>query len=212
MINIVFVYKTGGIYTKDDVRLIVENLKDHITVEHRTVCLSDDPFGVLPFVDTALPLTENWPGWWSKIELFKPGQFKEPCLFFDLDTRFLNNLDDIASYRGDFCALRDFNRLQNLASGVLAWRPSQKLDYLFENFRVNYDYIVDRHRRNLSGKGIGDQGYIQSALPLEPDFFQDLFPSKIISYKKHFTQEDCSRDNASVLCFHGKPKPTEVIL
>ena len=42
------------------------------------------------------------------------------------------------------------------------------------------------------------------------DHWQDLFPGKLITYKKHIGTTDIIGDGVSFIAFHGKPRPHEV--
>ena len=65
-------------------------------------------------------------GWWAKLELFKAFPKGERVLYFDLDTVITGNIDDIASYSGDFIALTDFYHPRNIGSGVMAWEAGKE--------------------------------------------------------------------------------------
>ena len=45
---------------------------------------------------TARTLSALYPGWWAKINLFAPGMFDGPVLYFDLDTMPVGTLDGLA--------------------------------------------------------------------------------------------------------------------
>ena len=72
----------------------VEKLKNsvarNLTVPHKFVCLSDCEVPC-----DRIQLTETDPGFWSKMELFKPGIFSSPVLYIDLDTVICKNIDEI---------------------------------------------------------------------------------------------------------------------
>ncbi len=67
----------------------------------------------------------------------------------------------------------------------------------------------------------GDQGWCEQQYPTA-DIWQDKYPSKIISYKVHikdkgkirnpnYTKYPGSLQTASIVCFHGKPLPHEIV-
>lgn len=57
-------------------------------------CLSNNPD-----VPGYIPLRHNWPGWWSKIEVFRADiPFEGRILYLDLDVLITGSLYDIASY------------------------------------------------------------------------------------------------------------------
>lgn len=61
---------------------------------HQFVCLSDQP--PIDGIDWR-PLPTSLPTWWSKIGLFKPGQFAGDVLYLDLDVVITGRLDGLVS-------------------------------------------------------------------------------------------------------------------
>ena len=181
-LTVACVLKSGGCYTPE----YVERLKAGVDANlsgHRFVCLSDMD------VPDRIPLTENLPSWWSKLELFK---LKGPVLYFDLDTVITGDLTEIASYPHTFTMLSDFYRLERPASGVMAWNG-------------DYSHLLIEYDPNVKYPGHGDQGYLGYKLG-KVDRFQDLFPGQITSRKVFRTR----KPNERVVCFHGEPRPHTV--
>ena len=117
MLTVACVLKSGGTYTPEWVGRLRAGVKRHLPREHMFVCLSD-----VDVPSMRIPLEHDWPGWWSKMELFRlPG----PILYFDLDTAIVGSLSDIADYiaeaKAPFTMLRDFYAPSHRGSGVMAW-------------------------------------------------------------------------------------------
>lgn len=147
-------------------------------------------------------LAHDWPGWWSKIEMFTvPG----PVLYMDLDTTVIGDLTPLldAATRHDFIALRDFNPAQReMGSGLMAWRGDQRR--IHDAFAARPD---DHIARCSTPRHWGDQGFIEPMTPGRAHW-QDILPGAVVSWKKH-----CGSgvpDGARVICFHGRPRPWEV--
>lgn len=147
------------------------------------------------------PLPADLPGWWSKLALFREGLFPagDRVLFFDLDTLITGRLDELAAYDGPLALLRDFYRPLGLQSAVMAWRAG---DYAsiwktFENAGCPMD-----------NPG-GDQAWIERVCwhQVQVARLQDAFPEMFVSFK----QINGPPDKASVVVFHGKPRPHEVV-
>ena len=81
IINIFTVYKTGGDYTAKYVYKIYQGIKDNTTLPFEFYCFTDSDED-LPGVK--IPLQDDLPGWWAKIEMFK--KFIGRVVYFDLDT------------------------------------------------------------------------------------------------------------------------------
>lgn len=193
MLTVACVLKSGGIYDASWVARLKAGVARNLPVEHRFVCLSD--------VDVPcerITLEQGWPGWWSKVELFK--EFRGPALFFDLDTAIVGNLTDIAAQAEEleFTLLRDFYRLgDGLGSGVMAWNTD--LLRLYEVFLAD----PSGWQQKLGSRG--DQGFIEDNINLRGIArWQDRVPGQIVSYKVHCAGGIPS--NARVVCLHGRPK------
>jgi hypothetical protein len=63
-----------------------------LTIPHRFVCLSN-----VCVPCERIPLTEGWPGWWSKLELFKH-DLGERVLYLDLDVLVTGSLDELVNF------------------------------------------------------------------------------------------------------------------
>lgn len=206
-VTIALVLKTGGpIYDFKYVNNLARAIKKNTTVDHEIVCLTNDTNGIdMSVVDRTIALTNGYPTWWNKIELFKRGQFNTNQVFYlDLDTFVIGNIDEIITYRTSFSGLRDFYSLHSLGSGILSWMPEHHYS-VYEEFVKRSDHVISTYRE-------GDQKWIDEQVP-QIDYIQDLFPNKIVSYKRH-----CVADSGEVsippatkiLCFHGNPRPHTV--
>lgn len=184
----------------------VSNLKDMVTrnleagFEGRFVCFTDQPEDLPEGIETA-PLPANLPGWWSKLALFREGLFPagDRVLFFDLDTVITGPIDALASWQGDGLAiLRDFYRPNGLQSSVMAWCADEHVD-IWESYASFGCPMTDPG---------GDQRWIEQNLSAaEVVLWQGLFPGAFVSYK----QTRGIPQDASVVVFHGRPRPHEVV-
>lgn len=194
MLTVATVLKSGGIYDATWVARLRAGVAKHLPIAHRFVCLSD--------VDVPcerIALEHDWPGWWSKIELFRlPG----PVLFADLDTAIVGDLSDVAEQaigRGTV-VLQDFYRLSTaIGSGVMSWNDLDLVRGLYDIFAAD----PSGWQRRVGGRG--DQGFIEDAgFAKHYSRWQDILPGQIVSYKVH-----CRAGipgNARVICLHGTPK------
>ena len=135
-------------------------------------------------------------GWWAKLEIFKYFPVGDRVLYFDLDTVVTGNIDDLASYDGEFMALSDWYHPEVINSSVM----------LFESGTANniYDKWVELKKPKLMG---GDQQWIYMMKPAAKRIQTD-FQNRVVSYKAHC--KNGVPKTASVVCFHGNPRPHEV--
>lgn len=167
MLTIACVYKsktlttigglTGGDYGPEWVVKLRNAVARSFTVSHRFVCLSDV---VIPGVKT-VPLRNNWPGWWSKVELFRRGQFQGPVLYFDLDVVMRGNLDAMAGPFPGMVMLGD--KLEGVLNSTALWWDASDPTYgaIYERFEANVHGEVAA-RQGIAA--LGDQSLIQGTL------------------------------------------------
>ncbi len=86
--RVLTVLRSGGEYGPEHVQAIQRQLRKWAPKATLT-CLSDVE---VPGVER-IPLQHDWPGWWAKIELFRP-ELPGDFLYTDLDNVILGELDD----------------------------------------------------------------------------------------------------------------------
>lgn len=191
MTTFAMVYKTGGDFWLEYVKRLSDSIRQHSNGAD-IVCLSDDS-GVSAYCDH-VPLVNEWSGWWSKLELF---QLTGKTVYFDLDTIIKGDLTEIEAYPHQFTMLSDFYHPHRPASGMMAWDG----DYS----HLSKGFTMDKAKDYRTQGKWGDQGWLSERIT--PDRWQDLLPGAVASYKAS-TRAQIER--ASVVCFHGKPRPHEV--
>mgnify|MGYP001457179886 CR=1 FL=1 len=148
----------------------------HLSRPYEFVCLKDEG---------------DWPGWWSKIELFRPGRFKGRVVFFDLDGVVTGNLDRFVENKG-IIDLADWGwTTHTLCSTVMVWDGDEHRR-IFDDF----DWAVPQLYR-------GDQDWITAI-----GGWQILPKGFCCSYRYHAVR-GIPRDCVHV-SMHGRPKPHEI--
>lgn len=187
MVMVVTVLRSGGDYTPEHVLTLKAMVERVMPWRGNFVCLTDMR---VEGVHT-IPLIRGWPGWWSKVEMFRPGLFREPVVYFDLDTLIMERFS-LHVEPGDFWMLKDWYK-PRFASGMMAWRGD--FSFLFTRMPARPD------------PQDGDQEYIYAGLMaagVVPKVIQKQV--QVMSYKRHCDKGRGPRD-AQVVCFHGKPRP-----
>lgn len=203
-VAIVCVLKEGGDFKQKDVLRLQRNIARYVTTPYTFYCLTDMSFEKNTV--NCIPLTKNYPGWWSKIELFQSKRFKEEyILYFDLDTVICNNINTMLTQRRSFIGLMSLCRRRvaknYMASGVMMWENTGKYDFLFNEFTM---------RQTTTFRG--DQDYISDSLwrrKIKPLYWQNIV-NGIYSYKLNYLTGQVLLDDITVLCFHGKPRPNDI--
>jgi hypothetical protein len=193
MPQVVCVLRTGGVYTPSWVRALHRGVREYLP-NADFICLSDQPFSILGV--ERIPLRYRWKGWWSKVEIFRPGLFTGPTLYLDLDSLPIGFLGGIAGFQGDFATLSDFYQLKHMASGVMAWTPGGRSHGIYETFLQDPEGIMRTH------PGRSDHWYRR--VLGEVQRLQSLFPGQIVSYKAH--ARNGPPKDARLVCGHGNPR------
>jgi hypothetical protein len=98
MLNVVCLLRQGGKvgYDASWVKKLQRAVDRNLTIPHQFVCFSD-----CDVTCKRIPLIDGDHGFWSKMQLFRPGVLSGPTLFLDLDTVVCSNLDSmIAQLQG----------------------------------------------------------------------------------------------------------------
>lgn len=196
--TILTVLKSGGEYNVSHLTALRKQLNDNLTIDYNFFVLTDLSLSG----NEVIPLTENLPGWHSKLELFKH-VFYGPVTYLDLDTIITGNIDHIINHDVDkFYGLEDFYRVKHFASGMMQWDGD--FTYLWHRLKKSSNIINRMH-----WKQCWDQRLIAKALldtNTEWGKLQDLYINQIKSWKKDRQFEKIC-DTCRILCFHGIPRP-----
>lgn len=199
MITILSVLRSGGIYDHSWVLKLKRAVARNLTEEHRFECLTDVDCSV-----TTLKLKHNWPGWYSKIEAFRPGVISGPTLYLDLDTVITGPMDEFTNLPYDFAMLRNFNDDAAVGSGMM-WFKDKAPEGVYEKFCEDPKRVMDYYDANCRGVYIGDQAFIADCLG---DGIDRIESPALRSYKRHC--RNGLPDGTSIVCFHGRPRPSEI--
>lgn len=195
-LRVATVLRSGGEYTPTH----VERLEAQIVTWAPSldlICLTD--YAEASWLGNDIQLTRGYPGWWSKMELFRP-DIEGDILYFDLDTTIVGPLDEFD--RGVVTLLRDFYRPGRLGSGLM-FLPESARRAVWDKWIEKPEYYIANTRR-------GDQGFLETVWLDSALRWQDVLPGKVVSYKVDVRPAGASPPGASVVCFHGKPRPWAV--
>lgn len=195
MTTYVTVLKSGGTYTPEWVRKIKAAIERQSKGFVEFVCLTDTP---LPSDIYAIPLEFDLPGWWSKLELFRPELFtRDPIVYLDLDTLVLRDPKMLERQSSGFTAVNDFYHPGRLNSCAMSWQGNYS--FILRKFLINRELLMAKYRK------AGDQAYIEDVMAHMKSDFQ-FYPSHVVqSFKK--SGRTMKPTDATVVQFHGRPKP-----
>ncbi len=202
-------------YDEAYVLRLQEGIRKHTQGHVTFLCVSDTP------VDNCwiVPSRYSFPGWWSKMELFRPDLPVGDVLIVDLDTIPCGDLTEILAV-DRLTMLSDFFYPAKLASGLMYIPDHHKADV--------WHHFLNAPRRHIESHAAGGDGSFltECFAHLKVDRWQDVLPGQVVSYKAHVRDQKtpadvetgraaCTGDghvpaNARVVCFHGKPRPREL--
>ena len=192
-VTIACVLKSGGDFTKTYVEKLQRGVKRCFpNINYEFVCLTDRTD--IKCCRT-IPLINDWPGWWSKIELFRPGVFEGKVIYFDLDTVLIKNISELVSVPRKMTMLKAFNPSRHRASGIMIWKAG------------DYDFIYKDFLENPCFEG-GDQDFIVKKLRRKGGALAVQRTTSVVSYKHHC--KEGLPANTQIVCFHGQPRPSKV--
>lgn len=208
MINILCL-KWGTKYGPEYVNRLYAGIKRNTTVQFKFWCFTEDPTGIRSEVNILpLPYADRLDSWWNKLNLFSPDIPFIPgtqIFYIDLDTLIVGNIDKLLSVRASkMVVLKDFyyglvKSAGKVGSGLMTWKHG-KYCHLWTKF-------ITKPEKHIEMAGThGDQWWIEQKVS-DVLFWQELFPNNVVSFKVH-----CRKgipENASIICYHGKPSIPE---
>lgn len=198
--KIVTILKLGGIYKEKHVCWLQRQIKEPI------ICITDS---LKPMENvTSIPLKYDWPGWWSKMEMFRPDLAFDKFLYTDLDQVFLDGVPQKYKDLKQTTVLKDICREP---------KPTMNSGLMFINgtdsVPIWKDFMQDPIQAMKTFLKQGDQGFIDLHLN-RAQRWQTLFPGEIVSYKTEvqFYNHPKLRGKEKIIVFHGQPKPWDIQL
>jgi hypothetical protein len=187
-VEVACVLRSGGQYGPDHVRGLAKQVS-HYMPQARFACLSDVD---VPCERVALETT--WPGWFSKIELFR--HFRGRTLYLDLDTVLLGDASHLVS--GEFTMIRNWVYQDLLASGVMAW------DGDYSHIADAFEPIADRVMAEyVTLEKWGDQAFIAE----HAGNVKAFPPGAIASYRFNRLRGPKPPKYATIVAFNGSCVP-----
>lgn len=171
---------------------------------------------------------EEWPGvsgpkksWWYKMQMFDPCHHDGNLLYFDLDVVIVDDISWAVSESTEyFWTLRDFRYLHRPThvgiNSSMMWWNTRRFSWIWENFRQRpIESVVQRYP--------GDQDYLTASISAADLRVYETHRAVSWRWQCHDGGWDFQRrraltpgrgteiiPGASVLVFHGRPKPHQL--
>ncbi|UWQ22631.1 hypothetical protein [Jannaschia sp. W003] len=179
MTTAVCVLRSGGRYRPLWAERLARGLRRRVPGVERVVCLTDHE-GPIEGCETAA-LRHDWPGWWAKMEAFRPGLADGPVLLLDLDTVLVDEAAALAE-GGDLVAMEDQTFEGRVSTAVMRF-DGAAMGALYRRFARNPAHWMDRASCPDAPNRIhGDQVVVDRFLRDEgiaPAFWQRRHPALI---------------------------------
>jgi len=195
---------TGDKYQDEDVLILRAMVSRHLRQPFQFLCLSDR---FIPGVDCLVP-DEVWPGWWSKLLLFRYAT-TGLHLYLDLDCVVVGDLDPLVADKLTMPSNWAQSGHGGCQSSVMAWGG----DYAYIPQMFDPEQLHPPSNGNCGAYGAsklwGDQEFITYLLG--PPGAGNIAPMQgVCSYKYHCQRDGRPPERARVVAFHGVPKPADV--
>ena len=219
--NTIICMKWGTLYSADYVNVLFNAAKRHMKAPFRFVCVTDDDVAIskdiecFPIPDIGLEQKHWHNGAWPKLAVFLPKHFnfEGRCLFIDLDSIILKDLDSFFKCKDPLVAIDmyDFSpsvKSHELMSSIFAF-DADSLGYIVENIKSNRDALIAKFQ--VEQTFLGDQvpnwvGWPKDwVLSFKYELRQPLLLDRFLPPKS-------PPASAKFIAFHGRPRPIDIIL
>ena len=215
--------KWGSLYTADYVNRLCSAVRRHLSGDFRFVCFTDDSEGIDPFVECfEIPEIDvpspQIKGGWRKLCLFHDNlPLSGSCLFMDLDVVITGPLDRFFEYEPDRIPIIHnwVNRLKTINgkrpavgnSSVFRF-PANQCGHIIEQYAAEKEWALSTFHP--------PQTYLTHCIRDRMVYWPNDW---VCSFKRHcrpvfplnFIVPPRLPQSVSIVVFHGKPNPDEVI-
>jgi len=196
------VLRASDTYTPEYVTRLYEGVRKHWSGDLDFVALTDTPINHPGVRDVSL--AHDWPGWWSKLELFRP-DLTGRLLYFDLDTMIVGSLGGIQEERRHTTLKRQLPKYAGQINSGMMMLPQKVRAPVWKEWIKGPRRWMRKHAHG------GDQAFLQSVWGLRRvRFWQDEYPGQVCSYRMRVLRDKRVPPGTRVVYFHGKPRPHEI--
>ena len=210
-VNIMCLYWVGDFrgrdFTADDVWRLYHSVLKHADRPFDFYVLINDINANVPGTRIKLLHGDDWPGWWSKMELYRPDLPAGRTLYLDLDSHVIRPLQPILDFEGDLVLFntkdkRHISKHHQQGIDGLVYRyqaatilfNSRKWSWIYDKFLADWDYYLEHYRsdQDILGEWIPNQ-------PCFPDYW--LMKMGVLERNPAFRK----RAPAEVIIVTGQP-------
>ena len=199
-----------GIYDGTWVDKLYRGIERNYSGDFDLVCLVDKEYDDIKEPVSQVPFLDMGRGWICIIEKFRPDLTRGKRFTLGLDTIITSNIDDICSFGGPMGMISDTMDTGRVCNGITI-ADSKSCDYVWNIWTNRREWVYNTFTI-LDG--------VPSEMMLLRDLFDQgghcprldkIYPNKIFSYKMQFRHNPDLLETASIVYFHGDPKPHQLM-
>ena len=182
-----------------------DGVRNNCSTPHRFICFTDQSASKFPNNIEVITL-DPFPDYaWNLKKMYaynRDNGLTGQVFLIDLDVVIVGDMWDLLSYRGEFATCQGAYCYK--AGGSFTSFPAGRWhDELWEPLQETREKIEDITHGS-------ERIYYRRIMENKMEFWDDLYPGKVLSYKRDCRQAGVVADNASLVRFHGRPRPHEV--
>ena len=206
-VNIICLYWIGDFRGRDfknsDVSRLRQCVDKHLTDRpFEFYCLTNKMDADIPA--KKIELKNNWPGWWSKVELFRDDLPEGRILYMDLDSHVVGNLAPILDFEGDLVMFRtpakkrkilrntDPTIIYKYQAATILY-DANKLSWIYNRFSKNVKEFMKKYR--------SEQDMYADWTPNLP-----TFPDEWMTKLQTFKDKKITKPWKELIIITGQPK------
>ena len=208
---------TVGVYTPSWVDKLYRGIARNYKGKFDFICLTDQNYKFEePIRNERLSMSVDLYGWLCLVDMYRPDLCKGQRFTVGLDTIITGPIDNILNWKNKIGLCTDPGQPHLICNAVTSASPEfcveywklwdwKKTDWLTE-CQMNFN----SERTHRSVKAPSEMEVLRTYYN-DVDRLDEKFPYSILSYKKHIRQDRSLLDTASIVYFHGRPKPHQLL-
>jgi len=211
-LNVICFYWNGDRWNANDklasryVNNLYRGVARNLTLPFHFVCFSNESLNLDDSIEQRSFESPFTKGVLPRLYMFSEQAGLMGCqvLCLDIDIIITGSLDDIASYRGEFCARSKFapGQEHKIDGDIIGFHANEENEerfwYKALNNPANVLNLTGGRERYWIRHVVGEQG---------GDRWNRLYPGQIMSYKRHVRLNNKVPNNARIVSCHGEPRP-----
>lgn len=211
---------TVGVYDASWVDKLYRGFARNYSGTFDFICLTDKNYKFQePIRSERLSVSVDQYGWMCLVDMYRPGLCKGQRFTVGLDTIITGPVDDILHYKTKIGLCTDPTYPQLVCNAVTSATPEfcEEMWKLFEWKKTAWinecqlSLIAVHEDKTSKIIKVPSEMDVLRRYYNDSDRLDAIFPYRIQSYKKHIVPDRRLLETASIVYFHGTPKPHEIL-